>query len=135
MRDLQNPRAPSTRICEQGIAPNDCPAAVSFVEEFEDMTAEVASSFDWVRVWEIFLAAALAFVFGAILQWRLMVRQEKFQEKMEARRDAQEEKAEQRRLDAERRNTAAQVAAQKQIAMDNRNFEARERSRDRIKFR
>ena len=99
------------------------------------MTAEVASSFDWVRVWEIFLDAALAFVFGAILQWRLMVRQEKFQEKMEARRDAQEEKAEQRRLDAERRNTAAQVAAQKQIAMDNRNFEARDRIRDRIKFR
>ena len=89
------------------------------------------SEFDWIRVWEIFLGASLAFVFGGVLQWRLMARQERFQKHMEDRRDEQEAKSESRRLESERRNTAAQVAAQKQVAMDNRNFEARERSRDR----
>lgn len=93
------------------------------------------SDLDWKQIWEWFIPAALAFIFGAILQWRLMVRQEKFQERMEAKRDEQEAAAEQRRLGAERANVAKAVEAQKKIAMDNRNFEVQERGRDRSEQR
>ena len=87
------------------------------------------SSFDWIRVWEIFLGAALAFIFGGVLQWRLMVRQERFQEKMEARRDEQEDKAEKRRIAEARRNTSDLVETSKLNAMNERIERATDASR------
>jgi hypothetical protein len=95
------------------------------------MIAEVATSFDWIRVWEIFLGASLAFIFGAVLQWRLIARQEKFQLKMEQDRADHDDKTERRRLDAERKNTTALVEAQKTIAMNDRNARTLEESRKR----
>lgn len=85
------------------------------------MTVEIATGFDWIRVWEIFLGASLAFIFGGVLQWRLMARQEKFQSKMEQDRATHDDKAERRRLDAERKNTTDMIEAKKAIAMNDRN--------------
>ena len=90
---------------------------------------------DWVKMWEFFIPAALAFVFGAILQWRLMERQEKFLTKLENDRAASDEKAEARRLNAEAVNASRQIEAQKKIAMEGRNLLRQEGSRNRSEQR
>ena len=95
------------------------------------MIAEVTTSFDWMRVWEMSLAASLAFIFGAILQWRLLARQEKFFREMEDERSETEAQRNTRMRAAQDRIAARQNAASQKIAMDNRNHETRERSRDR----
>jgi hypothetical protein len=117
------------------VALSSAPESTAFGEEFEDMIAEVTTSFDWMRVWEIFLGASLAFIFGGVLQWRLLARQEKFLRDLEDERSETEAQKESRMREAQARIAARQDATSRKIAMDNRNFEARERSRDRSKLR
>lgn len=69
----------------------------------------------------MFIPAALAFFFAAILQWRLLGRLEKFLTRLERDRVEGEEKAENRRLTAQNKNALNSVEALKTVAMNNRN--------------
>jgi len=90
---------------------------------------------NWSTVFDAFIGAFLAFIFAGILQYWLLVRQEKFQERMEAKRAEEDEKADQRRLETEKKIAHLHAETMKKIAMDNRNFETAERSKDRSAMR
>ena len=100
----------------------------------------------WSKVFEVSLGALLAFVFGGALQWWLICRQERFQtellarqlafmQKLEEDRAAQEAKMEKERAAALANIVGRHNETLNKIAMENRNFESRQRAVDRREAR
>jgi uncharacterized membrane protein YccC len=101
---------------------------------------------DWSKVFEVSLGAFLAFVFGFVLQIWLVRRQERFQkqllerqlsfmEKLERDRAANDEKVDKARVAATAAIIGHHNSVLKQISLDERNHESRERTRDRFELR
>lgn len=85
---------------------------------------------DWPKVSELAFAAVLALIMGAVLNWLLLRRQERFFEKMERDRAANEEKMEKQRTHALATIFVRHGNALKDISREERNQEARLRSDD-----
>jgi len=101
---------------------------------------------DWSKVFEVSLGAVLAFIFGIALQFWMVRRQERFQKELLERQLSFMERLEHERAVSDEKVDAARMAATaaivghhntvlKQISLDQRNHESRERTRDRSENR
>jgi uncharacterized membrane protein YccC len=101
---------------------------------------------NWSKVFEVALGAVLAFVFGFVLQLWLVRRQERFQkqlleqqlafmEKLERDRAANDEKIDKARTAATAAIVGQHNSVLRQISLNERNHESRERTRDRWEIR
>ena len=108
--------------------------------------SHIVSEIDWSKALEVFFGAILAFIFGFVLQLWMVRRQERFQKELLERQLAFMERLEQERAANDAKVDAARTAATqaiighhntvlRQISLDERNHESRERTRDRMELR